>query len=532
MNKKRFLSMLIVLAALFLCIGCEKDAVRETWDNYVNAVNEKDLNAVSTYFALTDANRKTFVEENENYFDSLSSLETISFEVIGTSDVSSTVYREVYYLVDVKCKVNGAAEISFNAYMREENAGIIFCSALNLTDSSKEYGNSPDTLWTNKMYYTTDQYKYKIIESTTQYAALKLDMDEINDNIEGIILGSSYNQESMLLSISSVITSSQTMKAKLVDTTNIDKLISEINDFKTFVSANATATGEDLKAAFAEANIAFATIDSVVKTVTYLESVSNDKKIEIPSVIDGMYVNKILKFAFYKSTKILSFSIAQSKLEELVIPNTIEEIGENAFYQCIKLTKLSIPASVKTISSKAFANCRNIKTLTFEVTSNYSSISLDEVASTGAFTITGGHNMLVGDIVSLDCDRNSVTWSVGENNSTLCSIDADTGTLTATGKGNITITATDKTNGDKATLALTISECTVALTISVDAFNRLNKLQSLYIYAANPNSINLSGNSLNLNSTVRIYVPTGYAEMYKSHVSWSKYSSQIYEFDV
>ena len=40
-----------------------------------------------------------------------------------------------------------------------------------------------------------------------------------------------------------------------------------------------------------------------------------------------------------------------------VIPNTVEEIGEDAFYKCSGLTSVVIPNSVTSIGKLAFCNC-------------------------------------------------------------------------------------------------------------------------------------------------------------------------------
>ena len=49
-----------------------------------------------------------------------------------------------------------------------------------------------------------------------------------------------------------------------------------------------------------------------------------------------------------------------SGLTNIIIPNSITEIGENTFYDCSKLTNIIIPNSVTNIGSTAFNNCDNV----------------------------------------------------------------------------------------------------------------------------------------------------------------------------
>ena len=46
------------------------------------------------------------------------------------------------------------------------------------------------------------------------------------------------------------------------------------------------------------------------------------------------------------------------------IPNTVTEIGQNAFYYCNKMTSINIPDSVTTIGAKAFYSCSSLKEIT------------------------------------------------------------------------------------------------------------------------------------------------------------------------
>jgi len=51
------------------------------------------------------------------------------------------------------------------------------------------------------------------------------------------------------------------------------------------------------------------------------------------------------------------------RIVEIVLPDTVTEIGEKAFYDCPNLEKVVIPDSVGQIGAEAFANCGSLKTV-------------------------------------------------------------------------------------------------------------------------------------------------------------------------
>ncbi len=51
----------------------------------------------------------------------------------------------------------------------------------------------------------------------------------------------------------------------------------------------------------------------------------------------------------------------RSECREVILPNTIERIGGNAFGSCRNLENLSIPSSIKSVSYDAFEKCKNLK---------------------------------------------------------------------------------------------------------------------------------------------------------------------------
>ena len=107
-----------------------------------------------------------------------------------------------------------------------------------------------------------------------------------------------------------------------------------------------------------------------------------DQKLVIPDQVDGKTINRILSRAFAK----------QNSLEEVVLPDSIEEIPNELFSECSNLKKVNIPKSIKRIGAYAFyvtgiqeivvpegvsdigmfafANCQNLNEIQVEAENN------------------------------------------------------------------------------------------------------------------------------------------------------------------
>ncbi len=114
-------------------------------------------------------------------------------------------------------------------------------------------------------------------------------------------------------------------------------------------------------------------------------------EIKIPSKVNhidtGLFVGKLidvtisadnLNFKCEDGTSILSKDgkklVAISKdIETYDIPNTVETIGQTAFYNRRKLKEIVIPQNIKTIEDRAFDNSTNLSKV--EISSNIENIS-------------------------------------------------------------------------------------------------------------------------------------------------------------
>lgn len=81
---------------------------------------------------------------------------------------------------------------------------------------------------------------------------------------------------------------------------------------------------------------------------------STEDKIVIPETIDGNTITMIYPACF-----------SHCEATEIVLPDTITELREMAFYNCQNLKSITIPASVKTVSNNIFDNCKKLESVEF-----------------------------------------------------------------------------------------------------------------------------------------------------------------------
>lgn len=76
----------------------------------------------------------------------------------------------------------------------------------------------------------------------------------------------------------------------------------------------------------------------------------NLTQVTIPSTIDGVRVTAIGVNAF-----------GGSRMESVIIPDSVTSIGESAFYRCLELKSITIPDSVTYIGKSAFYGCESLE---------------------------------------------------------------------------------------------------------------------------------------------------------------------------
>lgn len=161
-----------------------------------------------------------------------------------------------------------------------------------------------------------------------------------------------------------------------------------------------------------------------------LSSMSGVNLLNIPASVTTMYTysfhaNTKLRVAesnsTYKSiddvlilnkagTKVI---MASKNATTYNIPNTVTEIGKNAFYGCSKITSITIPDSVTTIGAGAFESCSSLTEIT--IPQNVTSIGSDTFVYCGklmAINIKGEEGRISGGPWGAQYGNRVINWNV------------------------------------------------------------------------------------------------------------------------
>lgn len=161
-----------------------------------------------------------------------------------------------------------------------------------------------------------------------------------------------------------------------------------------------------------------------------LSSMSGVNLLNIPASVTTMYTysfhaNTKLRVAesnsTYKSiddvlilnkagTKVI---MASKNATTYNIPNTVTEIGKNAFYGCSKITSITIPDSVTTIGAGAFESCGSLTEIT--IPQNVTSIGSDAFVYCGklmAINIKGEEGRISGGPWGAQYGNRVINWNV------------------------------------------------------------------------------------------------------------------------
>ncbi len=90
--------------------------------------------------------------------------------------------------------------------------------------------------------------------------------------------------------------------------------------------------------------------DDIAEVIGYSGS---GKELDIPETVQGHVVTRVAPFAFSRQRQITAVSI----------PDTVDSIGQEAFYICPSLQQLKLPARLKIIGKNAFNYCRALKSV-------------------------------------------------------------------------------------------------------------------------------------------------------------------------
>ncbi len=160
--------------------------------------------------------------------------------------------------------------------------------------------------------------------------------------------------------------------------------------------------------------------DNTAKIVEYT---SDDKKVSVPSTVDGYTVTEIGSTSFY-----------DSDIEEVILPETIKTISWWAFYGCDNLVEVKFNDGLNTIEHGAFMNCKKLKKI--NLPSTILKIGEDAFA-VNCTTKTGIKDKYSEELVSKQTYSVTKNFEISGYSGTVSEKYADESNLDFNSKGNL-----------------------------------------------------------------------------------------------
>ncbi len=123
--------------------------------------------------------------------------------------------------------------------------------------------------------------------------------------------------------------------------------------------------------------MAFYTSDNGCVLHSYQPSGKRPTTVVIPKTYCGVPITEIDRSAFY----------FQSEITTLVIPDSVQSIGDDAFRYCRKLTSLTLPSGLVRIGNYAFAGCTSL----VQIHLSSSVVTIGEYAFNGCTSLVAVH---------------------------------------------------------------------------------------------------------------------------------------------
>lgn len=196
-------------------------------------------------------------------------------------------------------------------------------------------------------------------------------------------------------------------------------------------------------------------------------------------------------------------------LEDVILPNTIKEIGNSAFSGLSALRKVNMPEFVERIGESAFSDCSSLQKIDLSLLSHLKAVGYSTFSSSSCVPVSlklpdgleriDGYAFNNTGVTSVDFLNTSLSY-IGNNAFCACPI---TGTLSFPG--------TLRSIGNSAFASAKVSSIKLKSTEMVrldgaDVFKSVDK------------------------TTCKVYVPKGMKDTYKANTYWSPFGNNIVEF--
>ena len=209
------------------------------------------------------------------------------------------------------------------------------------------------------------------------------------------------------------------------------------------------------------------------------------------------------EFQYFTGVTSISFKWCKN-LFEVVLPNTIDTIGNSAFEGCSSLTSIEIPNSVTSIGDRTFCSCS----------------SLTSIEIPNSVTLIGGEVFCSCSSLTSIKIPNNVT-SIEDGAFYYCS------SLTSvTIPNSVTSIGNSAFSYCRSLISITIPNSVTSIGKSAFAFSSLS-----LVYSKNPIPPTLGGDVFDITKIGVIYVPAASVDVYKSKSGWSSYASKIVGYD-
>lgn len=212
-----------------------------------------------------------------------------------------------------------------------------------------------------------------------------------------------------------------------------------------------------------------------------------------------------------------------ASIKQIAIPDTVTEIGANAFNYCEQLAAIALPSGLQKISSRMLAGCMSLTSIT--IPASVTEIGSQAFASSGLTSITIPSTVTtLGSRAFNDCE--SLAHMDIQANVTEIPDDF----ATESGRTSVTLPDTVETIGRSAFFSGSARLAEITIPASVTsigdyAFSQNASMATVICLATTPPTLGRDVFSLTTSSVIK--VPAASVAAYKAATNWSSYADYI-----